>query len=170
MEKTTRLQISDDSGFVAIVNTARYHSFVDQDWEMAQLFHHFVSEMNNEHIIIWATGAENVWEVALLDKPTTQEAFRTFTKTICVTNGQLFLTNYEDLTMAAQFTDEKLPGQHNADLAIPLNNGNYRCTIRQLFDPAASDSHPGDKPHFEIIIQPNYGPAIATDQVYWWAS
>lgn len=33
--------ISDDSGFLAIIEPSNYISFVDEDWELEQLFNHF---------------------------------------------------------------------------------------------------------------------------------
>jgi hypothetical protein len=55
------LKITDDSGFIAIVDGHQYHSFVDEDWSFPDLMSHFAGEMNKENLIIWATGAENVW-------------------------------------------------------------------------------------------------------------
>jgi hypothetical protein len=45
-KKDTRFKITDDSGFLAIVNPHKYNSFVDENWELPQLFNHFVNEMN----------------------------------------------------------------------------------------------------------------------------
>jgi hypothetical protein len=69
-----------------------------------------------------------------LDKPSNQKAFREFSKSIDVTKGQLFSTNYEDLTMAAQFDEEKIPAKHNSELFIKLDNGKYNFLVRQMFD------------------------------------
>ena len=44
------------------------------------------------------------------------------------------MTNYEDLSMAAQFGDEKLPATHNSDLVIYLPNAVYNVTVRHLND------------------------------------
>lgn len=70
-----------------------------------------------------------------------------------MTGGQFFLTNYEDLTMAAQFETEKIPAVHNSDLCIKLDNGNYNFTIRQMFDPEDYEYEPKGKTNFEIIMQ-----------------
>ena len=154
MNFSTPLTITDDSGFLAIVNSDKYQSFVDSDWELHQLFSRFVDEMNNGNLIIWATGYENEWTVIFLDKPSDHVAFREFSKSIHVTNGKLFLTNYEDLTIAAQFQEEKIPQEGNAELCINLGNGKYDFTIRQLFDPDDNDYVAQEKTNFEIIIQP----------------
>ena len=57
---TKELKISDDSGFLAIVNSDTYKSFVDEDWQLNQLMKHFVDEMNNMNIIFWATGNQSI--------------------------------------------------------------------------------------------------------------
>ena len=90
-----------------------------------------------------------------------------FTKTITVTNGQLFLTNYEDLTMAAQFSDEKIPAKHNAELFIELDNGEYEITVRQLSDPENYEDENRD-PDFEIVIQKAINRKIQPVQGVFW--
>ena len=145
-------RITDDSGFLAIVNADQYNSFVGKEWEFSQLLNRFIEEMNSDHLIIWATGLENEWTVSFLNKSADNAAFREFSKTITVTNGQLFLTNHEDLTMAAQFADEKIPASHNSDRFIELANGEYEITVRQLFDPTDYEHDEGDM-GFEIIVQ-----------------
>jgi hypothetical protein len=69
--------------------------------------------------------------------------------------------------MAAQFQDEKLPAQHNAGLAISLDNGSYLLTVRQMYNPDDFDYDGGEKTDFEIIIQPNDSSSISVDNVYW---
>jgi hypothetical protein len=168
MNFPAQLKITDDSGFLAIVNADKYQSFVDSDWGLHQLFNHFVDEMNNGNLIMWATGYENEWTVIFLDKPSDDVAFREFSKSIHVTNGKLFLTNYEDLTMAAQFQEEKIPQEGNAELCINLDDGKYDFTIRQLFDQSDHDYVAQEKINFEIIIQPGTekkDPKI--DRVFW---
>ena len=161
--------ITDNSGFLAILNADKYNSFVNGQWKYSQLLKHFVDEMNNNHLIIWATGLENEWTVNFSDKPTNKKAFREFSKTIEVTNERLFLTNYEDLTMAAQFEDEKIPAKQNADLYIQLDNGEYEITVRQLFDPKDYEYDAERKVNFEIIIQPGIQKASdEVDKIFWW--
>ena len=170
MRNPTTLTITDDSGFLAIVNTDKFNSFVSEEWELSQLLNHFVDEMNKGHLIIWTTGLENKWTVNFTDKPTNKETFKEFTKTIEVTNGQLFLTNYEDLTMAAQFENEKIPSKQNANLYIKLDNGKYEITVRQLFDPAEYEYEDEEKVNFEIVIEPGIKREVQrVDKVFWQA-
>ncbi|MEX6690894.1 hypothetical protein QTN47_25520 [Danxiaibacter flavus] len=145
------LSVTDDSGFLAIVNADKYKSFVDENWEYEQLIKHFVDQMNNNSLVIWATGSEGEWTMRFTDKQSDKQSFKEFSKSINITNGKLWLINYEDLTMVAQFEDEKIPLNHNKDLFIQLDNGIYNITIRQLFDPCRGEQF--NDINFEVILQ-----------------
>jgi hypothetical protein len=135
----TTLNIFDQDGFIAIVNTDKYSSFVDNDWELDQLMAHFINQMNQDSFVIWATNYQGGdWQVKITDKPSNDKVYRQFSKTIQVTTGELYLTNYTDLTMAAQFADEKVPSKHNSNLFVKIPNGKYELQIRQMFDPKIS--------------------------------
>ena len=165
----TRLNVTDDSGFIAIANADKYLSFVNKNWKFPQLLNHFIDEMNKQAFIVWATGLQNTWTVTFMHKPTDKKAFREFSKSIDVSNGQLFLTNYEDLTMAAQFDKEKIPANHNSDLCIKLGNGKYILTIRQMFDPENYEYDQSEKNDFEIITQVDRNDQDKKiDKVFWW--
>ncbi|WP_131725363.1 hypothetical protein [Chryseobacterium sp. Leaf180] len=165
---TKKLKISDDSGFLAIVNSDTYKSFVDEDWQLNQLMQHFIDEMNNKNIIFWATGNQSNWTVSFVDKPDNKKAFREFTSTITVTDEKLYLTNYDDLTMSAQFEDTKIPAKHNSDLIIKLENGLYNLTILQLFDPEDYDYEADGKTNFEIVMQRTEKETEKINKIYWW--
>jgi len=97
------------------------------------------------------------------------DSYREFTQTIEVTNGRLYITNYEDLTMAAQFIDEKLPANQNSNLRIPIENGFYEARIRQLFDHQKGTTESNEKTDFEILFQPaTKDRMIKADKVSWW--
>jgi len=147
------LKVTDDSGFLALVNAAQYDSFIDANWNFEDIIQRFIKEMNNEFLIIWSTGYEKTWTVNILERPTEKKSFREFSKSIKVTEEQLYLTNYEDLTFAAQFNDIKLPLKHNAELRIDLENGAYNVTIRQMFDPSSLNYDNEEQGNFEIIFQ-----------------
>lgn len=148
-----RYKITDDSGFLVIVNTDRYKTYVREDWELKELMDHFIAEMNNDSLIIWGTGQENYWTVDVVVTPL-KAAFREFTKTIEVTSGRLYFTNYESLTMVASFAEEKLPQKHAAGDYFELPNGLYCVTVRQLCDPDDLDCAAEDDPGFEVIVTP----------------
>jgi len=169
MLNPTTLTITDDSGFLGIVNPDKYNSFVSEDWQLSQLFKRFVDEMNNDNLIFWSTGSENAWTVNFVNEPSETKSFREFSKTLEVTNGKIFLTNYEDLTMAAQYDDEKIPTKHNANLSISLDNGRHEFQIRQLFNPADDNYNPEGRVNFEIVVQKNTsaGKTQQVDKVFW---
>lgn len=169
MQNSKLLTITDDSGFLGIVNADTYKSFVSEDWKLSQLLAHFVKEINDDHLILWATGSENIWTIKFVNNPSEIKPFREFYKILEVTNGKIFLTNYEDLTMAAQYDDEKIPSNHNANLSIDLDNGSYEFQIRQLFDPEDYDYEPEGKVNFEIVIRTEVGKKYQQiDKVFWW--
>jgi hypothetical protein len=159
MNVTHSLTIYDEDGFIAIANPSTYKSFVSSDWEYDQLLSHFVNEMNKDSLIIWETepgGGE--WIINILQQPSGKKVFRQFQKVIEISSGELFLVNYTDLTMAAQFEDEKIPSEQNSELSIILQNGKYEITVMQMFDPLAKYETEEEfdlrDSSFEIIIKP----------------
>jgi hypothetical protein len=169
MKDSLTLTITDDSGFLGIVNASTYNSFVNEDWELSQLFNHFIDEINKDHLILWSTGSENEWTIRFVNKASEMKSFREFYKAIKVTSGKLFLTNYEDLTMAAQYADEKIPGKHNGALSIELDNGRYQLQIRQLFDPKDYNYEPEGQVNFEIVVEAEVTKKNQqVDKIFWW--
>src|SRR5262249_16793445 len=81
------------------------------------------------------TGLEGFWKVDVVLKEVEVKGFREVSGPLLVTGGSLLLTNYESLTMAAQFDDVTLPEKHQKDLLVLLPNGDYTCRIIQMFDP-----------------------------------
>jgi hypothetical protein len=163
------ITITDDSGFLAIVNADRYNSYVSEDWELPELLNRFVDEMNNDNLIVWSTGTENTWTINFVNLPSDIKSFREFNKSIEVTYGRLYLTNYEDLTMAAQYAEEKLPAKHNAQSYFLLDNGKYELRIRQLFNPDNLGHDRQEELNFEIVVQPYIeGRVQIVDKVFWW--
>ncbi len=175
-EAKPKLQISardysvyDDGGFMAIVDTAAYQGFVSEDWELDQIMDHFTAAMNDQHMIIWQANNDggSQWNVSLLDAEPDSEAFRQFERTIMVTNGMLHLCGYDDLTMAAQFEDQKLPSKQGQKLFFKLENGLYNICVRQLFDPGESNSNEDEEADFEITISAAQTPSAPAAKVIW---
>jgi len=169
-----KLEIIDDDGFIALVNNARYEGYVDNNWQFDQLMAHFVDQMNAGNIVIWQTSNDGggIWLVSIQGEPSNMFAFREFEQLINVTTGELFLTNYSDLTMAAQFYDVAVPATHNSDLKIELENGRYKLTIRQLFDPDDASHYFGIEDDENIAFEVIIIPSSETEQpkvnsVYW---
>jgi hypothetical protein len=57
---------------------------------------------------------------------------------IGASRGRLLLTNYESLTMAAQFPDVTLPEAHEQGQVLSVSPGLYDCRIVQLSDPESA--------------------------------
>jgi hypothetical protein len=165
-----KLRIIDDDGFIAVVNSANYQGFVGDEWQFGQLMSHFADQMNAGNIVIWQTsdGGGGNWLVSTQEQPSNTQAFRQFEQFINVTTGELFLTNYSDLTMAAQFAEVSVPAAHNSNLKIELKNGWYKLVVRQLFDPNNFDVETDEDTSFEIITTPIPEPAARQiNNVYW---
>jgi hypothetical protein len=128
-------EIIDDSGYLAIIDPVGYRSFVDNDWTLDQLIEHFKSEINDRHLAMWGTGREDTWRVDVCFERSKEAGFREFYTLLYASDEQLLITNYETLTMAAQFEDVRLPEPHQQDLLIPVLSGLYLCRVIQHFDP-----------------------------------
>ncbi|MFG2169290.1 hypothetical protein [Micromonospora chersina] len=148
--------MTDDSGFLALVDHHAYPGFVGANWTYDELLAHFRSAMAERSLLLWGTGREDVWTVdVVVDGLAPLAGFRRAIGAIHVTAGQLHLTNYESLTMAAQFNDVQLPEPHLQDLVFELPTGMYRCEVVQLEDP---DDGQHAVPAFALTL--TAGPAI----------
>src|SRR6266508_3748981 len=106
------LEVTDDSGFLALVVPAAYETFVASDWTLGQILAHFRAQMTRRSLLIWGTGLEGFWKVDVVLKKSKVKGFRAVNGPLQVVGGSLLLTNYESLTMAAQFKDVTLPEKH----------------------------------------------------------
>lgn len=129
------LKISDDSGFLALLDPVAYSGFVDEGWELQQLYIHFRAEMKRHTLVVWGTGLEGVWNVDVTLKKSRVRPYREITAPLVVTAGKLLVTNFESLTMAAQFSDVRLPQKHETKQLVPVPNGQYSCRVIQCFNP-----------------------------------
>lgn len=138
-----------DTNFIGVVNPTEYRTFVDHDWELDTLLQRFVDEMNQGNIIVLQMtneGIEYSWkvEVQIEVKPKEQECFRKAKGYIRVTDNQLFLVDYDCLTMAAQFEDEQVPDKNCSSYKIELENGLYEVNFVQYYN-VDEDEHYGSK-------------------------
>ena len=140
-------KITDDSGFLALVDPDAYDGFVGSDWTWDALQDHFVREAREQHLLAWSTGMEHVWRIDVLFQPVELTGFREVNGSIVASQGRLLLTNYESLTMAAQFADVTLPEAHERDQILSVSPGTYDCRIIQLSDPE-SDAPFGEPVNF----------------------
>ena len=68
-------------------------------------------------------------------QPTRASGFREVVGSIDASRGRLLLTNYESLTMAAQFPNVTLPMADERGQVLSVSPGLYDCRIVQLSDP-----------------------------------
>jgi len=150
--------VPDDSGIIALVNSKKYQSFVSEYWELEQLLSHFVGAMRKQSLLVWSSGCEGNWKIRVVFEESGSVGYREAVGSIESTNNSLYLTSYDNLTMAAQFEDEVLITSKDADLRIEISDGLYRCKIIQLFNPNDADSEEvffQESPHFIIEITPS---------------
>jgi hypothetical protein len=83
-------KISDDSGFLGLVNVDKYDSFVNEDWDFNDLQERFIQEMNRSSLLFWSTGQERLWNVRITTDKEEHKPFRTIRGEINVTDSRLF--------------------------------------------------------------------------------
>jgi hypothetical protein len=164
-EPSRVLDVSDDSGFLAVVVPAAYESFVSENWDLDQLLRHFAAQMRRRSLLIWGTGVEGFWRVEVRTRPSEVRGFREISGPIRVTGGGILVTNYESLTMAAQFADEPLPQPNEHDRVVPLADGDHCCRIVQMFNPELLESSatPGEPDFVVEFTRPRTLPAEWSD-------
>ncbi len=147
-----------DTCFIGIVDVNTYHSFVDENWEFDVLCARFVEEMQKGDIIVVCMtkeGVEYSWRIAVeIGTPFREQlCYRSAEGYIQVTDGALYLADYDSLTMAAQYENEKLPNEYCAKDKIVIDNGIYKVRIQQFYDCDANLRTGGDETdlllHFE---------------------
>jgi hypothetical protein len=161
------LEVTDDSGFLALVVPAAYKSFVATDWTLDQVLQHFTAQMARRSLLIWGTGLEGFWKVDVVLKKASVKGTREISGPLRVVGGSLLLTNYESLTMAAQFKELALPEKHQEGLLVCLPDGGYTCRIVQMFDPEQADSADDGHPDFVIEILEATGNSAAWESIPW---
>lgn len=127
--------VTDDSGFLAIIDPDAYRGFVHADWTVEMLDGHFKREMQERHLLSWATGLEHFWRIQVLLQQVKTPVFRETIGSIVASRGRLLLTNYESLTMAAAYPHITLPQRHEQKQILLVSTGLHNCRILQLSNP-----------------------------------
>jgi hypothetical protein len=143
--KQHRYTITDDSGYLALVDPVGYRRFVENNWTIDQLIQHFHSAIHERHLALWGTGRKDTWRVDVGFERSPVTGFREFSTLLGASGQHLLLTNFETLTMVVQLGEERLPEPHQPDLLIPVLSGLYLCRIVQRFDPESYNPYFRDK-------------------------
>ncbi len=146
-------EVTDDSGFLALVVPGAYESFVANDWSLDQILAHFRVQMARRALLIWGTGREGTWNVEAALNKSKAKGIREVNCSIHVVGGAVLLANYESLTMAAQFKNITLPEKHQEHLLMSLPDGDYACRIIQMFDPERAESAGNNRSDFVVELQ-----------------
>ncbi len=159
-------RVTDDSGLLAIIDPDAYRGFVGADWTWDTILSHFLQEMHERHLLIWGTGMEHFWHIDVSFTPTRMTGFREIIGSITASKGRLLLTNYESLTMAAQFPDVVLPEPHEHRQLLAVSPGLYDCRIVQLSDPS-SDAPFVERVSFLYEFVPATSPREVWNELPW---
>jgi len=148
----------DEDGFVCLACPDTYEGFVDEDWTLSQVLSRFAEQMSLGRAFVAYPGPDCCDEPltvtdALSDKP----ASRVVSGVMSVGEGGLWLTDYTEMTMAAQFPDSRPIAYYHPRL--PVVPGIYKVILRQL---------EGEDIRFELaIVAAPDAPLVAFDEVPW---
>jgi hypothetical protein len=132
-----RIQVFGDGTMLALVNTAKYTSFVGKDWyENNNLSNHITTQTNQLSILAWGTGFNFGWIVEFSEGISSKSGFREFTGYLNNEENALFFADYDRLTMAAQFDDIKMPDRETLNFRIDISQGIYKVRVLQIADPS----------------------------------
>lgn len=146
------IEVTDDSGFLALVDPVAYVGYVAGDWDLPRLLRVFADQMQKRHLLLWGTGSEGSWNVEVSLGAVPGPGKRELTGGIVCSSGQLLVTNYESLTMAAQFADVRLPEPHQMHQLVTVPVGSYAVRIVQLSE---SSSGGGGERAVDFLVELN---------------
>ena len=162
-----------DTTFIALVNSNKYKTFVDEDWNLKMIKEHFINESKVNNILVCQMtneGIEGNWRIKVnleggnhIDK-----FFRKDEGYIYVDKGELCFVEYTCLTMAAQFKDEKVPDKDCEEYKFNIENGLYKVEVIQYYD-IDNDKYYGRE---DIDIEFKFTKVLKCEEinhkVFWW--
>jgi hypothetical protein len=140
---------------VALVDLSVYRSFVAAEWTLDSIRAHFAAEMRHGTMIAWGAGESGNWRIEVAHQSEGANGFREFVAPIRASTGRLHLSSYDELTMAAQFPEVRLPRQRGEDLSVEVEPGWYECRVVQLYDPELDGTEQvffQESPHFRLEL------------------
>lgn len=124
------LQVDED-GFVCIVAPETYEGFVDEDWTLDSLLARFVEQTNRGSLFVAYPGPDHAHSrLTLATVPPETRSAREASGIVQVGSAGLWLTDYTQLTMAAQFSDQ--PPIANYSRRIPAAPGRCLVTLYEV--------------------------------------
>ncbi len=112
----------DADGFVALVCPDTYSGYVDEDWTLDQLLTRFTEQMNSASLFVAYPGPDfSDHHLRIADVPLPTNALREVSGVVSVGEQGLWLTDYTQLTLAAQFRDELPMRDHH--FKLPVSSG-----------------------------------------------
>lgn len=124
------LQVDDD-GFVLLITPDTYLSFIDEDWTLEQVTSRFTEQMNSGSMFAAYVGEGFVLDRLNYGPPDPAEAIaREAASVVDVGADGIWITDYTQITMAAQFADYSPLGEYSTRL--PVDAGRYEVRLKQL--------------------------------------
>ena len=137
---------------MGLVNPDRYPAYLHPDTDFEALLRQVQQYSQRGSILLWGTSLPNHWTVRASDQPSATPAQRSLQGIMEVTQGALYLVNYQHLLDAAQYDDEPLDAPRRKAYQMTIPNGWYQITVRQLFD-VEQDVVPDEFLGFELVFQ-----------------
>ena len=121
----------DYDGFICLVCPASYDGFVGADWSVEQIQSKFVDQMNTGSLFVAYPGPDLAGQSLRISGVASEApCLRETHGLLQVGEDGLWLTDYSELTMAAQFSDSRPVGDYHVRLPVPA--GFFRITVRQF--------------------------------------
>lgn len=129
------LRISDDDGYLAVVDPDAYDAYIGPDWTFHELEQRVLREMREHHLLVWGSGGEGEWLVLVSSEPVAVTDEDSVVGRIDVAAGRLLVTSFSSLSMAAQFDDVHLPESHEGAQIVHVPVGSYSCRVIRFRSP-----------------------------------
>lgn len=166
-----KFELSSGYGCLAILDVSRYSGFVSENWELGQLKEHIRNENANGHIVAWGCTSCN-WNIEVHFTVPSFEGHRTY-QSFIDTEGELLLTTYDSITMAAQFSDTALPEVHEKNQVFKIDKGIYEVTVIQNFPTELIDTEElwdVTGPHYLLYIRESLGNKKTKGELPWFVA
>ncbi|KXO88027.1 hypothetical protein AXK56_11615 [Tsukamurella pulmonis] len=130
LDNETNFQVDDD-GFVLLITPDSYDSYIDRNWTLEQITTRFTEQMTARSMFAAYVGQDAALHQLTYGPPALSAVVaREASSVVDVAEGGLWLTDYTQITMAAQFEDEQPIGTYSTRL--PVDPGRYEVRLHQL--------------------------------------